>query len=254
MMFVAVIGSHGGVAQGFRGTSHLIDGRLLIDAGSIASGVSIEEQAAIAYVLISHSHLDHICDLAFLADNCFGVKKRPFEVYSSKVARDNIMTHLLNDDIWPDFTRLPSTDNPMLRFHLFEERPFELGPYTITAVAVNHPAGGHGFIVEKEGTAVLFTQDTGPTEDIWEVAKGTVGLAAIFTEVSFPNHLQELATASFHHTAQTMRKEIEKMPPRVPIFLGHLKPNYEEQIKEEIAALACERISVLGSEGIVYSF
>ena len=253
-MRVSVIGSHGGVAHGFRGTSHLIDGKLLIDAGSVASGISISEQVKIEHILISHSHLDHISDLAFLADNCFGIKDRPFEIYTSKVALGNITTHILNDDIWPDFTKIPSVDNPMLRFHVFKEGPFRLGSYTITAIKVNHPAGGHGVIVEKEGTALLFTLDTGPTEEIWEIAKRTKGLAAIFTEVSFPNHQKALAKESFHHTPRSMQEEIKKMPPHTPIFLGHLKPNYEAQIKKEIAALNNERISILGSEGIVYSF
>ena len=73
-MLVRVIGGHGGVAPGYKATSYLIDGKLLIDAGSVASGLIIEEQVQIDNILISHAHLDHITDLAFLSDNCFGLK------------------------------------------------------------------------------------------------------------------------------------------------------------------------------------
>ena len=73
----------GGLAPGFRNTSYLIDGKLLIDAGSAASGLRIEEQVSIDNILISHSHLDHISDLAFMCDNCFGMKPGPFNVYST---------------------------------------------------------------------------------------------------------------------------------------------------------------------------
>ena len=42
-MIVKIVGGHGGVSPGFKATSYLIDNKLLIDAGSIASGVPIAE-------------------------------------------------------------------------------------------------------------------------------------------------------------------------------------------------------------------
>ena len=50
-MLVRIIGGHGGVSPGFRATSYLIDGKLLLDAGSVASGIQIEEQANIPVLL-----------------------------------------------------------------------------------------------------------------------------------------------------------------------------------------------------------
>jgi ribonuclease BN (tRNA processing enzyme) len=254
-MLVRIVGGHGGVSPGFRNTSYLIDGRLLIDAGSVASGLQIDEQLLIDHILISHSHLDHICELAFLADNCFGQKDRPFEIYTCETVRKNIMTHLLNDEIWPDFTSLPNRLNPTLRFHnLPTQKTIQLGPYKITSVKVNHPAGGHGFIVEKKNCTLLFTQDSGPTDEIWEVGKKQENLKAIFTEVSFPNKLKSVADASFHHTPSTIAQEIKKMPKEVPVFLGHLKPNYQSDISREIDELKEERISLLASDDISYVF
>lgn len=252
---VRIVGGHGGVSPGFRATSYLIDGKLLIDAGSVASGLQIDEQVLIDNILISHSHLDHISDLAFLSDNCFGLKGKPFEVYSHKPVREAIKTHLLNDIIWPDFSTLPTKENPTLRFHdLTDETPITLGDYKILPVRVNHPGDALGFIVEKGNTAIVFTQDTGPTERIWELAKGYKNLKAIFTEVSFPNKLEQVAIDSQHHTPLTMKKEIEKMPPDVPIFLGHLKPNYQPLLFQEIEEIGCERISLLGSDDTSYVF
>lgn len=254
-MQVRIIGGHGGVSPGFRATSYLIDGRLLIDAGSVASGLPIAEQAKINHILISHSHLDHISDLAFLSDNCFGMKAVPFEVYTSPKTHKNIMTHLLNDEIWPDFTKLPSKENPTLRFHeITSEESIVLGDYKVTPVKVNHPAGGHGFIVEKNEVAVVFTQDTGPTELIWEVAHKIKNIKGIFTEVSFPNSLMQVAIDSMHHTPSTINEEIKKMPKDVPIFLGHLKPNYQEQLFEEISALNQDRVTLLGSDDSTFIF
>lgn len=254
-MLIRVIGGHGGVSPGFKATSYLIDGNLLLDAGSVASGIQISEQTLIDNILISHSHLDHISDLAYLSDNCFGLKGKPFEVYASKIAKDNIMKHLLNDEIWPDFTQIPSKEDPTLRFHEIEsEKPFMLGDYKILPVKVNHPAGGHGFIIEKNGKSVIFTQDTGPTGRIWELGKKCENLKAIFTEVSFPNNLVQVAADSFHHTPETVFKEIKKMPKKVPIFLGHLKPNYQQQLIQEVSELDCPRISLLTADDTSFVF
>ncbi|EQC49724.1 MBL fold metallo-hydrolase [Bacteriovorax sp. DB6_IX] len=254
-MIVKIVGGHGGVSPGFRATSYLIDGKLLIDAGSVASGIPIAEQALIDNILISHSHLDHISDLAFLADNCFGMRGKPFEIWTCKEVEDNVMTHLLNDAIWPDFTKLPSAQDPTLRFNRFEaEEVKQIGDYTVTAVKVNHYAGSLGFIIEKDGASVVFTQDTGPTDRIWEMAKEKKNLKGIFCEVSFPNSLTQVAIDSRHHTPATMKEELKKMPQDVPVFLGHLKPNFQGQLYQEIASLNESRITILGSDNSNFVF
>ncbi|GAB4015917.1 MAG: hypothetical protein Fur0010_15340 [Bdellovibrio sp.] len=63
-----------------------------------------------------------------------------------------------------------------------------------------------------------------------------------------------MATDSFHHTPQTLGIEIKKMPPDVPIFLGHLKPNFQADLFKEVDALQNERISLFGSDDTQFVF
>ena len=42
-MQVKIIGGHGGVTKNYHATSYLIDESILIDAGSVASGLDIQE-------------------------------------------------------------------------------------------------------------------------------------------------------------------------------------------------------------------
>ncbi len=254
-MIVRIIGGHGGISPGFKATSYLIDGDLLIDAGSVAEGITISEQARIKNILISHAHLDHIKDLAFLCDNCFGMNENPFQVYSNSFVYSAIKEHLFNDKIWPDFSKLPNKENPTINFNVIEpEKTIQLMNYKITPVEVNHPGNAFGFIVEKDSSSVVFTQDTGPTDRIWELAASVKNLKAIFTEVSFPNKLKQVAIDSFHHTPETLSYEIPKMPADVPIFLGHLKPNFQELLYKEIGSIGCDRLNVLGSDDTSYVF
>lgn len=254
-MLVRIIGGHGGVSPGFRVTSYLVDNKLLIDAGSVAAWIQIRAQVMIDHILISHPHLDHIKDLAFMCDNCFGLKEKPFDVYTNIDVQNALTEHLMNDVIWPDFSKLPSKENPTLRYHTIElEKVIDLNGYKILPVAVNHFGGAMGFIVEKDDVTVLFTQDTGPTDRIWELGKKSKKLKAIFSEVSFPNHLQSVATASRHHTPNSLKEEIKKMPKDVPIFVGHLKPHYQDLLFKEIEDIGCDRVTILGSDDTTYAF
>jgi ribonuclease BN (tRNA processing enzyme) len=254
-MKIQILGGHGGLAKGYSTTSILIDDRLLIDAGAVAGFLTVEQQARIDHILISHCHLDHVKDLAFLCDNCFGLRKRPFEVYTHATVKSIIKSHILNDMVWPDFTALPSVERPTIRINAIqEETQLVIDDYSILPVKVKHPHDAMGFIVEKENSAVLFTLDTGPTERIWEVAKHFRNLKAIFTEVSFPNALAKVAHISDHHTPSSLKQELLKMPGEIPVILMHLKPNYRKDIEKELDELNEDRIRVLEKDGEIFRF
>jgi cAMP phosphodiesterase len=253
MMKIQVLGGHGGLSKGFETTSFLIDDKLLIDAGAVASTLTIEQQVNIDNILISHCHLDHIKDLAFISDNCFGLKNKAFQVHTHQTVKDILKTHFLNDVIWPDFTILPNEKNPTIVINAIpDEQTLVIGEYAVTPVKVKHAHDAMGFIIEKDGSAVLFTLDTGPTERIWEFAKKNKKLKAIFTEVSFPNVLEKVALLSDHHTPKSMQQELSKMPEGIPVILTHLKPNYRQDILKEIEDIGEDRIRVLDKDGEIF--
>lgn len=258
-MQVKIIGGHGGVTKNFHATSYLIDDSILIDAGSVASGLDIQAQLKIDHILLSHAHLDHTKDLAFICDNCFGLKGAPFQVHCHPSVNDAVKAHLFNDIIWPDFSVLPSKENPTMKFNLLiPEKEIILNGYKVLPVHVNHPVKKNqeafGFIIEKDEVAILFTQDTSATDRIWELGKNYKNLKAIFTEVSFPNKLQSIADISFHHSPKSIKEELKKMPKDVPVYLGHLKPNYQEELIQEITDLHEPRLHIMYMDDVRYTF
>ena len=66
--------------------------------------------------------------------------------------------------------------------------------------------------------------------------------------------MQGVADLSDHHTPATMAEEIKKMPPNIPIYLGHLKPNYQEEIIQEINDLQNPRLHVLYADDVSFKF
>jgi len=57
-MRVRVLGCSGAIAKGCRTTSFLVDGDVLVDAGTGVGDLTLEEMAGIEHVLLTHSHLD----------------------------------------------------------------------------------------------------------------------------------------------------------------------------------------------------
>ena len=68
-MLLEILGCHGGSVPKRRLPSFLINGHVLLEAGSVTSALPLGAQAGIEHVLISHAHLDHTVGLAFLVDN-----------------------------------------------------------------------------------------------------------------------------------------------------------------------------------------
>jgi ribonuclease BN (tRNA processing enzyme) len=131
---------------------------------------------------------------------------------------------------------------PSVKFEEIEiEIPFTIddlpgGPLEVTAVEVNHIVPTTGLLLRQGRSSVIFTSDTGPTSRIWAVANATEDLAAIITEVSFPNRMQDVADVSLHLTPKTLCAELEKLKRDVPVYLYHFKPPYIEELREELAA------------------
>jgi cAMP phosphodiesterase len=252
-MRLHVLGCYGGEAPGCHQTSLLVDGHLLLDAGSVSAVLPLDAQARIDHVLISHAHLDHMAALAFIADNVLTMRRRPIEVWSTPPVIRQLKRHVFNGSIWPDFTKIPS-GRPILSFHEIKKgRPQRIGKYQVVAVGAHHTVDATGYLISDGKSSLLFGGDSGPTEELWKVANATKGLRAIIVEASFPNRLHGLATASGHLTPKTLREELKKLRVDVPVYAQHMKPVFIDEIVAELAKLSDPPVTPL-EQGKEYAF
>lgn len=248
-MELRVIGCHGGESPVHRTSAFLVDEKLAIDAGSLTAGLDLRRQLRLEACLISHAHLDHIKDLATVADNRCQANCEPLIVATSKRTIQILKRHFFNGLIWPDFSEIPSKVAPTIRFvELRPEKPVQLAGYSVRAVPVSHTIDTTGFIVEGADGAIAYSGDTGPTDRFWEVLRDEPKLKALLIEVSFPNSQQRLATASGHHTPRTLLTDLRKLekPLDVPTLLHHIKPVFQREVEKECARLKGVNLTVLG--------
>jgi ribonuclease BN (tRNA processing enzyme) len=253
-MHIEVLGSSGGETPDWQLTSLLINDRVALDAGSLTRALPIERQAGVEAVVLSHSHADHVFTLPFFVENVYRRRAAPIVIYGGAATLQAVRRHLFNDDLWPDFSRLPNEAAPAMRFQ--EIRPFEpieLAGVRLTPIPVHHPVPTFGFLLEQGASALLWSSDTGPTDELWRVANATEALRAVWVDTSFDNSLQDVADASMHLTPRTLGAELAKLERRVPVLLHHLKPPCRERILEEVQALGRAEISLL-EQGRCYAF
>lgn len=247
-MKIKILGCYGSEEPNRRSAGFLINGTLMMDAGTIVAGLDTEAIARIRRVIITHNHLDHVKDLFFLADIIAGRAKQPIAIISTKKILNDLQAHLLNGAIWPDFTKIPSPDRPVYRLQPIQDgTKTDVGDgLSVTALDVHHGVPAVGFVVSDGRSAVVYNGNTGPTTRLWEVAAKTPELKAAIIEVSFPNELKALSEEVGHLSPCHLPDEVRKIGrPDLPIYIYHIKPFYLDRVRLEIAALAMPTVRLL---------
>lgn len=253
-MRIKVLGAFGSEGQGQRPSAFLVDDRVLVDAGSVGGALPVPEQVDIEHALLSHAHLDHVAGLAFLTDTlAMTGPGRPITACAIAPVVDALRAHAFNDVLWPDFTAIPSAEEAILRFRILPDGlEAGVGHLRVTPITVDHAVAAAGFVICDGETGFVYTGDTGPTHRLWERAREVSGLKALIVETAFPDRLDALARAAGHLTPQMLRREIDKMPPDIPVWVFHIKPQLFQETAEELARIDPARIHIL-EQGKTYT-
>ncbi|MBI2027518.1 MAG: 3',5'-cyclic-nucleotide phosphodiesterase [Deltaproteobacteria bacterium] len=245
-MKIRVLGCHGGSLPGFSPVSLLIDEKISLDAGTLTSVLSFQEQLKISSVLLTHPHLDHFHELAFLIDNrkVENVLSKTVTVYSTQNILQYIHSHIFNDIIWPDYTKKPAP--ALLELYPIEEGcSFSIEDYQIEAVRVEHAIEAVGFIVRGQKGTCVFSGDTKATEKLWRRAQTYSDLKAVFLELSYSERKSEWTKTAKHHSVSTFVEELKKIPEGVDVYAYHLKPQFYEEIKKELLAYRFKNVQII---------
>ena len=255
-MKVRILGCSGSEAIGHMPPGFLVNDVMMLDAGTITAALSIEAQSRITDILISHTHLDHVKSLLFLADNIVGRITKPVNIRAIPAVIDAIRKHLMNNIIWPDFTKIPTPKNPVLAYAPMElGRTVSVAGLKVKAIPMNHPVPAVGFIVGDGRSTFVYSADTGPNEALWKEAGKAKNLTGIIVDTSFPNSLGMIADASGHFTPGQLHQDLTKakVGHNVPIYVYHIKPAHHRRVLKELNGLGRKNVKIL-QEGKTYNF
>jgi len=237
-------------------TTFLVNDRLAIDAGSLGFALPLDRQRHIRHIIITHAHSDHTASLPIFLAEVFPFLTTPVVVHGISHVIDSLRAHVFNDAMWPDFGKINMSNGagPALTYDVIVPGiQFEVEGLRITPVATNHLVPTVGLEVEDDQVAVIFTSDTYHTDEVWQRANRLEKLRAIFVDVSYPNHLEQLAAVSKHLTPQSLNQELQKLTRDVPVYAVHLKPQFRAQVVEELTRLNRDNVFV-AEIGRVYTW
>lgn len=234
-MEICVLGCSGGIGGGAATTSFLIDGKILIDAGTGVMDLQLGEMAAIDHVFLTHSHLDHVAALPLMADSVGAMRGKPVTVHARAETLEVLRASVFNSRLWPDFTVIPTPEQPFISLH-----EIAVGAETVVeglrfrTVEMNHTVPAMGYIVSCETGSWAFSGDTTSTEEFWKVASATPDLRSLVIETTFPDEQEELANISRHLCPRLLAAELAKLDSDAEILLTHLMPGMEKEIMAQV--------------------
>ncbi len=239
---VRVLGCSGSIARDCRTTAFLLDDDVLIDAGSGLGDLALDELLAIDDILLTHSHLDHVLGVPLLADSVMRRRegRGPIRVHGLPQTLQALRQHLFNDVLWPDFTRLPRADRPVL-----ELRPLQCGQSlqvgarrrSVQVLPACHTVPAVGYAVLGARGAWAFTGDTGPCPALWQALRQLpVPLRQLVIEIAFSEADREVAADSRHHCPSSLVAELAQLPAGVEVQLTHIKPGEMGSVLAGLAA------------------
>ncbi|HEY5930312.1 MAG TPA: 3',5'-cyclic-nucleotide phosphodiesterase, partial [Burkholderiales bacterium] len=147
-MKVRVLGCSGAIAKDCRTTSFLIDGDVLVDAGTGVGDLTRDEMKAVGHVLLTHSHLDHVAALPLMIDSIASQLSKPVKVYALPGTIAALKAHVFNNVIWPDFSRIPTPEAPFISFQEIQVgQTLEIAGKQIEVLPAVHTVPAVGYAV-----------------------------------------------------------------------------------------------------------
>ena len=235
-MKVRVLGCSGAIAKDCRTTSFLIDGDVLIDAGTGVGDLTLDEMRGVDHVFLTHSHLDHVAALPLMVDAIAARRTSPVQIHALAGTIAALQTHIFNGVIWPDFSRIPSLESPFISFHEIQTgQTLVLKGKVIEVLPAVHTVPAVGYAITGGTGCWVFTGDTERNPAFWKRVN-ELDVAMLVIETAFSNREKDLAKLSLHLSPVVLANELDFIAKdkKYPIYITHTKPAETALIMAEI--------------------
>jgi ribonuclease BN (tRNA processing enzyme) len=195
--------------------------RVLLDLGSGALG-SLQrhiDPVTIDAVLLSHLHPDHYFDVSGLyvmwRYHPDGPRPR-IPIWGPKgVAKQCARAYGLRKEVGM---------SAEFDFHEYDEQPVQIGPFSLTVEQLVHPVRAYGVRVESEGRVLVYSGDTGPCQQLVDLAAGAHLLLAESAFVESEDNPVDLHLTGREAGAAAAEAEVDRL------VLTHIPPWHDPQV------------------------
>jgi len=235
---IVALGVHGTRGQKGGSSSFLLNELTSIDAGNLIVPLG-EKSAMLEAIWLTHSHLDHIVDIAFIIDNYYEIREKTLHIYALEETIEALRMHIFNHTIWPDFSNIPLSNNKgmCIAYHTIEcGKSYHLEEQvSLLPLATDHTVKSCGYEITKEGKKIVITADTYSLQSIVTHINRKEDISGLVVECSFPSYMDKLAKESKHLTPKLLFSALEAIENKdLRLYINHIKPEYKLHICEEI--------------------
>lgn len=238
-MELIVLGTGGGWARpGGAACGYLLkhDGfNLWVDLGTgtmanLQQHVGLQDVDA---VVVSHRHFDHFLDIyPFYLARWYATDSEPIPLF----APPGMFQHALplEQDLPKAFASTPVEPGD----------PFEAGPFRVRTAPMRHPVPTLGMRFEADGRALAYSADTGPNQQLVDLAKGVDVLLAEATWLDQPSWADPI------HMTAAQAGESARRAGVGHLVVTHVWPTNPLPVVEQRAAEAFGAGVSLATEGM----
>ena len=255
---IKVLGAFGTKSKGYGTSSFLLNETNAIDAGNLLVGLE-ENSVKLDNIWITHSHLDHISDIAYIIDNYYASIKNTITICGLPQTIKAIKKHFLNDIIWPDFSKidLSNGSGKCIDYRIIElNKEYKLSDSEhLRAFKTDHTVQSCGYIYKKDETSVLITADTYKLDNVIDILNNDLSIQSMVLECSFPSNMESLAKESKHLTPDLLLKALENLNRKdIKLYVNHIKPLFLEEITKEIEMKFDQYSPIIVKDGEIINF
>ncbi len=235
---IKILGAYGTKAKGFGTSAFFLNKKNVIDAGNLLCTLD-EETVKIENIWLTHSHLDHISDIASILDNYYPLRDKTLNIIGLPQTIQALKKHFFNDLIWPDFSKITMNKSSQVALTYTEielAKEYDISECeSIEAFKTDHTVPSCGYIYKKDGSSVLITSDTYSLDNVLGIIDSREDINSVVIECSFPSEMTSLAKESKHLTPKLLFNYLKKLKrDDIKLYINHIKPIFIDKIIKEI--------------------
>jgi len=239
---IQILGAFGTKSKGHGTSAFLLNKNSVIDAGNLLDALDVAT-TNIENIWVTHAHLDHISDIAYILDNYFHLRRKSLNIIGLPETIKVIKESYLNGTLWPDFSKIKLVHSDAMAVtytQLSIGKEYQIGESeSIRAFETDHTIESCGYIYYRDSSGVMITADTYSLQNAISIINADDKITSLVVECSFPNEMEKLAIESKHLTPKLLFNQLTGIKRKdLNIYINHMKPSFLQKISDEIRQIS----------------